>query len=355
MKLTNSSGFPAAMLVGSTAEYEQLAIVVCKLTYALDARGGLAPVSPESAWPVFRETVVVNGVILGSDLDYLRRDIDILVFGEAMAPRREKVTDMKVEVRCGPVRRAIDVIGDRRWVRNGLSIRRLLGGGSSFSISDPEPFLSMPLSNDRAFGGSPEVDGKPCPHHANGAGRGFVREEAQVEGILLPNLERPDQRIRTWRDDPIPACMFKPGGLLFDPSGPCSLRGLTEGGDMSQVMRRVAPRILSQTVPDQICPEGKLGRSLRLDGFDPDGPVRFPLPPERSVPGQWGPFVRASIGGKRSRFPLQVVTLTAFLPQRALVVTYRGLFRYLMVPEDLRAAELEFAGNPCLEPCSGEA
>jgi Uncharacterized protein conserved in bacteria (DUF2169) len=354
MKLHNASGFPAEMLIGSTGEFEQLAIVVCKITYAMDSRGGLTPAAPESAWPVFRGPVMVNGVTLGSELDYMKRGIDILVFGEAVAPRNEAVTSMTVEVRCGPVQKSIDVIGDRRWLRDS-SIRQLLGGSASFTISDPEPFVSMPLSNDRAFGGASTLDGQPADHPINPGGRGYVRDEALVEGIQLPNLERPDQRIRDWRDDPIPACMFKPTGLLFDATGPCSLAGLAEGGDASEALRRLLPRMLNHAVPDLICAEGELGRTLTLSGFDPQGPVRFPLPPERSLPGKWGPCVRAAIGGKRSRFPLEVVTVAAFLPQRALVVTYRGLFRYLFVPEELRAAELVFAGNPYLEPAAGDA
>jgi hypothetical protein len=112
--------------------------------------------------------------------------------------------------------------------------------------------------------------------------------------------------------------------------------------------------MFNQAVPDLICPEGHLGRTLLLTGFDPDGPVRFPLPPERSEPGRRGPYVRVSVGEKRSRFPLHVVTVVAFMPQRALVVTYRGLFRYLMVPEELRAAELVFKGDSYLPPSSSD-
>jgi hypothetical protein len=348
MQLKNASGFPAAMLVGSTGEFEQLAIVACKCTWALDARGGLTPVSPESAWPVFREPVVVNGVTLSSELDYLKQGIDLLVFGEAVAPRRQKVTQLAVEVRCGPVRHAIDVIGDRRWVRRGgLSRLRLRPG---FSMSEPEPFASMPLTNDRAFGGSPLVDGRPCPHPANAEGRGYLPLEEMVEGAPLPNLERPDQRIEMWRDTPLPACLFKPTGLLLDAEGPCSQKGLGESGNMGEVTRRLYPRMLNQAVPALVCPEGQLGRTLSLSGFDPDGTMRFPLPPERSDPGRWGPCVRATIGGKRSRFPLRVVTVAAFPQQKAVAVTYLGLFRYLFVPEELRSAELAFFGDPNLEP-----
>ena len=142
--------------------------------------------------------------------------------------------------------------------------------------------------------------------------------------------------------------------LLFDVDGPCSQQGLVDTGDINEITRRLMPRMFNQTVPDLVCPEGQLGRELLLDGFDPDGMIRFPLPPEHSVAGQWGPCVRAAIGEKRSRFPCNVSTVFAFVRERVLVVAWRGLFRYLFVPEELRSAQLVFSGDPYLEPPSGD-
>jgi hypothetical protein len=65
----------------------------------------------------------------------------------------------------------------------------------------------MPIVYERAFGG---VDMKSSAPERdwdwrNPVGRGFAMSRANVEGLLLPNIERPEQLIKSWDDRPAPA------------------------------------------------------------------------------------------------------------------------------------------------------
>jgi hypothetical protein len=73
------------------------------------------------------------------------------------------------------------------------------------------------------------------------------------------------------------------------------------------------------------------------------------------VPEQLGPTVHASIGELKSLFPLFISTIVVLVPQRVLVVSYLGLFRYLFQPEEMRRAELRWYGEKSLPPVKRKA
>ncbi|MCC6877492.1 MAG: DUF2169 domain-containing protein [Sandaracinaceae bacterium] len=102
-----------------------------------------------------------------------------------------------VTFQVGALSTTIAVFGDRRW-------RRALVGKAP---SDPEPFTSMPLAWERAFGGP----GDPRNPH----GRGLEPQaDPQGDVHLLPNLEDPRALIGSIKDRPAPAGAF-PAGLTW--------------------------------------------------------------------------------------------------------------------------------------------
>ena len=142
MEFTNATVLPAALARGSTGDREMVGVVAAKLTCRVeDDRLVRSP--EEDWWPVFEQPHLFEGVTLGAEMDFRKRAADILVFGRAMAPRGEPVRQMRLGIHCGTVRFEIDVIGDRHW----------LDTKDGPIPSDPTPFLSMPLTHDRAFGG----------------------------------------------------------------------------------------------------------------------------------------------------------------------------------------------------------
>lgn len=334
MEFTNRTDFPASSLVGSTGDWEQTAMVACKVTYRLAADGSLAPVPTEEMWPVQEEPALFQSVTLLPDLEFRKKGIDILVFGEAVAPRGWRSRHLSLRIRCGPVDKRVEVFGNRTWLKD-------VGG---FIASEPEPFETMPITNDRAFGGSGILAGEEVIHPFNPVGRGYCMSREEVEGKPLPNLERPEELLTDWKRTPAPACLFKGNGLFLDAQGPGSFEVLSQASDPLSLPRAIFDQAFNQAVPDLVCPNGQLGSEISVSGFDSDGDLLFPLPPEGAVPGDWGPTVHASIGDLKSRFPLSVSTIVLLVPQRVVVVTYLALFRYLFRPEELRSAELRWSG-----------
>jgi hypothetical protein len=317
MDFTNHTPFPAKLLTGATGEREIVGVVGCKVTYRLEEER-LMPVTGDDAWPVFDKPYEFEGVSLSPDLDFRKKGIDILVFGKAMAPQEKPVPWMRVAVECGQVRHEVAVFGDRVWRKKMFK----------FAPSEPEPFVEMPLTNDRAFGGKAKMYGAEVEHPVNPDGRGYLFEKEEVEGALLPNLEDPDALIETWRDHPRPACFFKPLGVLEKKNVPEE--------PPEKVPFRVMPTLFNQAVPDLVAQPEDLGDSLRLIGFDPAGDIVFPMPSIN------GPTVHAKVGDLHGRFPAALSTLLVLARERVLVACYVALFRYLMRPMEKRQAELKW-------------
>ena len=124
-----------------------------------------------------------EGVSLDPGMPKLRGEF--LLAGCACAPGGERRQALRATVRVGDLVKALDVFGARHWeTRGGFT-----------GISDPEPFLRMPLVWGNAFGGP--------GHPANPAGKGL---QPGADGrVALPNLERPDQLIGSPADRPEPA------------------------------------------------------------------------------------------------------------------------------------------------------
>lgn len=98
---------------------------------------------------------------------------EVLLAGYAMTPGGKPVTQMRVELAFGPVRKRLVVFGDRYW--------ELTRDGPAFT--SPLPFTQMPLAWDRAFGGPGFA--------ANPVGTGYAARKLLAEGrqVRLPNLE----------------------------------------------------------------------------------------------------------------------------------------------------------------------
>ncbi|MCA9607468.1 MAG: DUF2169 domain-containing protein [Myxococcales bacterium] len=149
--------------------------VVVKGTFD-PAAGSPAPFAAEQIPPtgeVYVDDDVEGPLRLPSDFPLLKPWGECFVVGAAHAPRGRPMPAVVCRFKIGRVEKRIVVYGDRRWSQGVIQ-----------SLSEPEPFRSMGLSMDRAYGG---------PGHApNPWGRG--REP--VDGVLFaPNLERPGDPI----------------------------------------------------------------------------------------------------------------------------------------------------------------
>jgi uncharacterized protein YjbI with pentapeptide repeats len=110
---------------------------------------------------------------------------EVLVTGDCFAPGGKPVRALDVSLGAGPVRKNLNVFGDRYW-RSG-------------TISDPEPFTRMPLTWNRAFGG-PGFKMNPL-----GRGAETVSSPDGSKIRPLPNVEDPNNLVGSPDDAPEPA------------------------------------------------------------------------------------------------------------------------------------------------------
>ncbi len=330
MKLLNQAGVPATMRVGSTGDVEMLCIIASKATYRATP-AGLRLITDDEAWPVFEEPFVCAGVRFPAELDFRKRGIDLVVIGDAVAPGGQPVRALTVAVECGRLGHRLTVYGDRWW--------QDIGGGE-LAATEPLPFTTMPLSNDRAFGGTAHWEDAPLAHAVNPKGRGFYLSREEAANQPLPNLEAQQVPIRRWTDQPEPAGLYKPTGMstaaLQDerlPSDPVQRGVAMAARALSASLNPAVPELVARSATD-------LGSEILLTGFTTDGPVSLPVPPLT------GPVARAVVGSLRARIPSRLSTLVAIPGSRAVIATYLAIFRYLFRPHEARSVELHWADAP---------
>jgi len=131
------------------------------------------------------------------ECSYFKSGTDVALVGAAVPPSGA-ATHVEVSFSVGPLRKRAVVFGDRFWTR-------------SFArpyLSSPEPFESMPLVYERAFGGWDRSDPDPDRHtyeSRNPVGTGFAKKfAADQERIALPNIENPSDLVTSMNDRPSP-------------------------------------------------------------------------------------------------------------------------------------------------------
>lgn len=123
---------------------------------------------------------------------YVRPGTDITMNGNAWARLGRPAIAVPVSLQVGTCHQRLAVIGDRYWRR---------GTFQGAHISRPEPFASLPLVYERAFGGTPAVD---LSEPRNPVGRGLYRNLKEAMDRPLPNIESSEHLIRDLKDHPPP-------------------------------------------------------------------------------------------------------------------------------------------------------
>jgi hypothetical protein len=115
---------------------------------------------------------------------------DVVVIGKAYAPGGAPTEQMTVGVRVGAAQKLLLVTGDRRCHYRP-------DGEPAFG--DPEPFTEMEIRYERAYGGQDErsIPTVPFIYPRNPMGTGVALRNMKdvVDGLALPNVEDPDDRL----------------------------------------------------------------------------------------------------------------------------------------------------------------
>lgn len=196
------------------------AYAIAKLTFGLE--DGLVPTDAIPLYGALDD--LRNGLPEGSDYWWMKSRTDVVVNGSAWAPGGKPTHKMEVTCSVGTHNKRIAVFGKRHveWT----------GAGRPF-VGPPEPFESVALSEDHAYGGmDPRVPipstsrledvlaviaEPPGRYPRNPRGKGYLVMPDRVDGAELPNLEDPedlltDERLIVgepahWHRQPLPWCL----------------------------------------------------------------------------------------------------------------------------------------------------
>jgi hypothetical protein len=203
-----------------------------------------------------------------SDVTLDKPHTDLVINGHAHAPRGRAVREMNVYVRYQErLLKRLRVFGDRVWKRGPLGWRK----------TTPKPFVKMPIVYDRAYGGSDEKGSEP----RNRSGTGYAsRLGNKFKGTPVPNIEFPNQLIKSPRDKPTPAGL----GVISKNWEPrLSFAGTYDDAWLENgfplLPHDFDMRFNQSAPPDQWIARPQGGEVIKITGMSPDGDLHIKLPP----------------------------------------------------------------------------
>lgn len=208
-----------------------------------------------------------------SDFAARKQRCDVLLNATAHAPGGRPATRAAVGVQIGSWSKAFDVVGDRHW-ECGMGIRQ----------SAIAAFTKMPVTYDRAFGGTDNTHPNPSQHAAfmaNPVGRGFHKQTDRryLDGAPLPNTEESGNHI-DGLDGSYRPMSFGPIGRNWQP------RAAYAGTYDQKWIDEVCPflptdfdeRYFQAAPPDQQLPKFAGEQQVTLINLTPCGRCSFVLP-----------------------------------------------------------------------------
>lgn len=134
-------------MIGLDVAGREHLVVMAKATWRIPGPGGRPrPLAAQPFVPSddYMAEPGLSAMRYGSDFVRFKPRCDVLFDARFHSPTGEAVTTDTAAWQVGPLRKALRVHGQRRW-------RRKLG---RLVLSDPEPFVAMPLHYGLAFGGT---------------------------------------------------------------------------------------------------------------------------------------------------------------------------------------------------------
>jgi hypothetical protein len=188
MELINATRMVTGYTLGVEPNGRELLVAVVKGTFRIPLESGATVSLHEEQVPLVMSDVFFGEPGLSApkyEVDFAPRKprCDVLLNGSAHASDGKPTDRVVVGVRVGDWSKSFAVVGDRVWL-----------SAAGVRASSPTPFTVMPISYDRAFGGTDLRHEDPAQHAAfmpNPSGRGFHRHLVSkwLEGSPLPNTE----------------------------------------------------------------------------------------------------------------------------------------------------------------------
>lgn len=199
----NTTPFLAERTVWSDVEGRDWCVVVVKGTFRLGERGEV-DVSSEQHPFVFADQhhgdPGSSSIRYECDFAPFKPEVDVLFNGHAYAPEGRPTQQCHVRLQVGSLTKTLQISGSRYWTQGLVRL----------TPSEPKPFTCVPLTYERAFGGT-DHSHKDATHHGtdlrNPIGTGFRQNPstAAALGSFLPQVEYPRDLHTRWNEPIQPA------------------------------------------------------------------------------------------------------------------------------------------------------
>ena len=194
MQITaNTTPYLAELFVPTDKHGRRRCVVVIKATFTVRPEDGRAVPAEEQAPFVYADQhhgdPGTTSIRYECDFVPVKPRAEVLVNASAVAPEGRAVRQLEVGFGGPGIAKRAVVTGDRVWVE----------GANGIQPSSPQPFTTMPLVYERAFGGSDHSHERTFMNGTelrNLVGVGFHLNGARetILGMPLPNVERPEAR-----------------------------------------------------------------------------------------------------------------------------------------------------------------
>jgi hypothetical protein len=278
-----------------------------------------------------------------TDLASFKLATDFVVIGKAIAPGGKAVPQLDVTVEVAEHRKTVHVSGDRRCVYRQNSVP---------TFTEPVPFTEMPMQYERAYGGNDSKSDPKAPFYypRNHHGVGVVLKNAKetVEGLSLPNIEDPSDRLTPeriiigepdrWHQQPLPdglvwfqrtwypRCSFvgaMPAYVDVDTVLKEETLGLVPKGQIGLSMQFKLPsfdiRFNNGASRGLALPHLAGDEKIRLTHLTPSGSLAFQLPGEK-------PSIMLDIGLGENKLEPVLDTVCVRLEEMQVDLIWRGAF-----------------------------
>ena len=273
--LNNNTPFAAERCWVRDKDGAEVWLVAVRGTFTIKPNGELELADeqvPVCMAPQFVGDPTESSLLYDSDLHHKKSRTDVILHGHAYAPQGEPVTQLDVRLKVANIDKTLRVFGDRIWEESLLGLR----------LSRPKPFTTMPLTYERAFGGTDLIEDVAKYRGwepRNPIGAGFAMRKKHLIGTPAPNIEYANYLVAGWKDRPDPVG-FGPIPGHWSPR--VELAG-TYDEKWEKERQPLLPEDFDeqfyQCAPhDQQLPFLKGGELVELHNLTPDGLLRFQLP-----------------------------------------------------------------------------
>ena len=199
LQVRNETPFQVDKAVLVDKEGNQFWVVLVKATYLIkddETTEMASSQEPICHAPVYSGEPGRSSLLRESEFVVEHPGTDVTILGSAYAAQQKATPVVDVGVSVGAAVKVLRVFGARIWQAGVFGPR----------MTSPEPFVSMPVTYERAFGGTNALAGGGQEKEPrNPIGTGFSSSADHLVGKAVPNVEDPLQLIDSWHSRPKPA------------------------------------------------------------------------------------------------------------------------------------------------------